>query len=135
MPQKIIKISHSKALNCKIHPVLYKVYLRLHDTLGAEIVHRRKRTSNMCIEIVFRCGFLEEFIGSTINTLREAETSGFRVICRRQTKPEHAVYKGLTVYQLFLSPVHPKKRREMQTTVTPLSSLSSPAASAAYAAV
>ena len=135
MPQKIIKISHSKALNCKIHPVLYKVYLRLHDTLGAEIVHRRKRTSNMCIEIVFHCSFLEEFLGSTINTLREAETSGFRVICRRQTKPGHTIYKGLTVYQLFLSPVHPKKRREIQTIITPLSSLSSSTTATASAAV
>ena len=135
MPQKIINILPKGALNCKIHPVLYKVYLRLHNTLGAEIVHRRKRTSNMCIEIVFHCGFLEEFLGSTINTLREAETSGFRVICRRQTKPGHTIYKGLTVYQLFLSPVHPKKRREIQTTITPLSSLSSSAVAAAYATV
>ena len=135
MAKKLIKIASNNARNCKIHPVLYKVYLRLHDTLSAEIVHRRKRTSNMCIEIVFHCSFLEEFLGTTINTLREAETSGFRVICRRQTKPGHTVYKGLPVYQLFLSPVHPKKRLEIQTTITRLSSLSSPAATTACAAV
>ncbi len=135
MVKKIIKIASNNARNCKIHPVLYKVYLRLHDTLSAEIVHRRKRTSNMCIEIVFHCSLLEEFLGSTINTLKEAETSGFRVICRRQTAPGRAVYKGLPVYQLFLSPVHPKKRLETQTTITRLSSLSSPAATTACAAV
>ena len=135
MSQKIIKTSNTKARNCKIHPALYKVYLRLHDALKAEIVHRRKRTSNRCIEIIFNCGFIEEFIGSVQNTLREAETSGFRVMCRRQTKPGHAFYRNKPVYQLFLSPVHPKKRREIQTTITPLSSLNSPAATAACAAI
>ncbi len=38
-------------MNCNIHPVLYRFYLHLKDTLGAEIVHRRKRTSNKAIEI------------------------------------------------------------------------------------
>ena len=40
-------------MNCKIHPILYRFYLRLKATLGAEIVHRRKRTSSMSIEVIF----------------------------------------------------------------------------------
>lgn len=108
-------------MNCKIHPVLYKCYLQLHERLGAKIVHRRKRSSATCIEIVFYCNILKELKGH-LNALKEAEVNGFWVICR--PKP-HCFYDGLQVYLLFLSPVHPQKRREMEITITPLSSLGS----------
>jgi len=124
MSVKISKIAPTKALNCNIHPVLYKVFLMLRDTLGAEIVHRRKRKSDMCIEIIFGDNSLL-FITSLskhINTLPEAEKWGFWVICRPQTSPKHRIYKGHRVYLLYLSPVHPKKRRESLTTITPLRS-------------
>ena len=106
-------------MNCKIHPVLYHFFLRLQDTLGAEIVHRRKRSSNMAIEIIY---FNEALIAPTgrLNTLPEAEKWGYWVICRPQTKKQHMFYKGHRVYQLYLSPVHPKKRRETQTVIRPL---------------
>ena len=120
MSIKISKIATSKALNCKIHPVLYKAYLQLHAELGAEIVHRRKRTSNTCIEIIFYHEDLAVLLIGHINTLKEAEKCGFFVICRPQTKKGHTFYKGRRVFQLFLSPVHPKKRRATRTTVTPL---------------
>ena len=106
-------------MNCKIHPVLYRFYLRLKELLGAEIVHRRKRTSNKAIEVIFHCE--ESFIMTgRLNTLPEAEKCGFWIICRPQTKPDRMFYKGHRVYQLFLSPVHPKKRREMTKIITPL---------------
>ncbi|MBQ3999207.1 MAG: hypothetical protein II644_07715 [Paludibacteraceae bacterium] len=108
-------------LNCKIHPVLYKFYLQLRKALGAEIVHRRKRTSNMCIEIIFHSENLLSLEGGHLNTLPEAEQCGYFVICRPQTKRGHTFYKGHRVYQLFLSPVHPKKRRESLPRITPLS--------------
>lgn len=100
-------------MNCNIHPVLYNFYLRLKDALGAEIVHRRKRTSNMRIEVIFPIDVLAVPTGR-LNTLPEAEKWGFWIICRQQTKKQHMYYKGHRVYQLFLSPVHPKKRRERQ---------------------
>ena len=106
-------------MNCNIHPVLYRFYLRLKELLGAEIVHRRKRTSNKAIEIIFHCE--EQFIMTGhLNTLPEAEKCGFWVMCRPQTKPEYRFYKNRRVYQLFLSPVHPKKRRCRKKTITPL---------------
>ena len=108
-------------MNCNIHPVLYKCYLHLHDRLGAKIVHRRKRRSSTCIEIVFYCNLLKELTGH-LNALKEAEVDGYWVICR--PKP-HCFYDGHQVYLLFLTPVHPKKRREIKTTITPLSSLNS----------
>ena len=108
-------------MNSKIHPVLYKYYLRLHSTLGAEIVHRRTRKSCMCIEIIFYCDSIQVITGR-INSLREAEACGFWVICRPQTQRGHTVYNNHRVYQLFLSPVHPKKIRESEHTVTPLNS-------------
>ncbi|MBR1879042.1 MAG: hypothetical protein IJ814_08605 [Paludibacteraceae bacterium] len=123
MSVKIFKIATTEALNCKIHPVLYRFYLRLKDTLAAEMVHRRKRSSATCIEIIFYC---DEMLVPTgrLNTLPEAEKWGFWVICRLQSNPKHAFYRAHRVYQLYLSPVHPKKRREAGTTITPLSSLS-----------
>ena len=96
-------------MNCKIHPILYNYYLCLKDTLGAEIVHRRKRTATMSIEVIFYC---DEMLVPTgrLNTLPEAEKWGYWIICRQQTKKKHTVYKDHPVYQLYLSPVHPKKK-------------------------
>lgn len=102
-----------------IHPVLYKAFLILHEELDAEIVHRRKRTSDMCIEIIFDNPFLHAISGR-INSLSDAEACGFWIICRPQTKKGHQFYKGRRVYQLFLSPVHPKKRRETLPDITSL---------------
>lgn len=108
-------------MNCKIHPVLYNFYLRLQDTLGAEMVHRRKRISPMSIEVIYYC---DEFTVPTgrLNTLPEAEKWGFWIICRPQTKKRYMFHKGHRVYQLYLSPVHPKKKREMIKHITPLNS-------------
>ena len=115
---EILPVKQRK-MNCKIHPVLYHFYLRLKDVLGAEIVHRRRRTSNKAIEVIFHCE--ESFIMTgRLNSLPEAEKCGFWVMCRPQTKPDRMFYKGHRVYQLFLSPVHPKKRREMTKIITPL---------------
>ncbi len=106
-------------MNTKINPILYDFYLRLQETLSAEMVHRRKRTSSMCIEIIFLCDkFL--IVTGRLNTLPEAEKWGFWVICRPQTKRGRTFYKGYRVYQLFLSPVHPKKRRASMPIITPL---------------
>ena len=121
MQQSINKIEKRLANNCKIHPVLYRFYLRLHDTLGAEIVHRRKRTSDMCIEIIFYSLDLVETINRRMNTLKEAEACGYWVICRPQTSRKHMFHKGLRVHQLFLTPVHPKKWRAKEPTITSLS--------------
>ena len=85
------------------------------------MVHRRKRRSSMCIEIVFYCDLLKDLKGH-LNALKEAEVNGFWVICR--PKP-HCFYNGHQVYLLFLTPVHPKKHRAMEKTITPLSSLNS----------
>ncbi len=106
-------------MNCKIHPTLYHFYLRLKDTLGAQIVHRRKRVSCMSIEVIYG---LDAFGVPTgrLNTLPEAEKCGFWIICRPQTKKQYMFYKGHRVYQLYLSPVHPKKKREMVKHITPL---------------
>ena len=119
MAEKISKISKSKAINCKIHPVLYNFYLRLKDTLGADIVHRRKRASATCIEIIFYSNFFVT-ISKRMNTLKEAEACGFWVICRAQAKPNKMYYKEHRVHQLFLSPVHPKKRRDINPVITSL---------------
>ena len=98
-------------MNCKIHPILYHWYLILREQLGATIVHRRKRGSETCIEVVFYNDMLPVITGR-LNTLKDAEECGYWVMCRLQTTPKHMVYKGHRVYQLFLTPVHPKKWRK-----------------------
>ena len=113
-------------MNNKIHPVLYDFYLIIHQTLGAQIVHRRKRHSPMCIEIIFDTP-IPIIPTGRLNSLREAEACGFWVICRQQTKGKHAFYKGHQVYQLFLSPVHPKKRRAIKPVIIPLTNVYSEA--------
>ena len=114
-------------MNCKIHPVLYQFYLKLKKTLGAEIVHRRKRTSCMSIEVIY---YTENYLVMTgrLNTLPEAEKWGFWVINRPQTKAGHTIYKNHKVFQLYLSPVHPKKRLAMIKHISRLNSASSAAA-------
>ena len=99
--------------NSHIDPALYHIFLHLKDTLGAQIVHRRRRSSSTCIEIIF-CNALTKYLVGRINTLPEAEKCGFWIMCRPQTKRGHATYHGWMVFQLFLTPVHPKKRREQQ---------------------
>ena len=103
--------------NSHIDPALYHIFLRLKDTLGAKIVHRRRRSSSTCIEIIF-CNALTKYLIGRINTLPEAEKCGFWIMCRPQTKRGHAFYHGWMVFQLFLTPVHPKKRREQQALTT-----------------
>ena len=106
-------------MNCKIHPILYKYFLKLRAKLGAQIVHRRKRKSSMCIEIFF-INELFTSISGRFNTLKEAEFCGFWIICRKQTNPRRAIYKEHQVYQLFLTPVHPKKQYETEQIIEPL---------------
>ena len=107
-----MKTKRKKANNCHIDTTLYNFYLRLKDTMGAEIVHRRRRKSTTCIEIIFY-NELYKYLNGRLNTLKEAEKWGYWVICRRQTKRGHETWHGKAVFQLFLTPVHPKKRREM----------------------
>lgn len=106
-----MKRKFNKVKNCNINPILYDFYLRLKQTLGAHLVHRRKRPSDNCIEIVFY-NDLYTLLHGRLNTLKEAEAWGFWVICRPQTKRRHTSYDNRKVYQLYLTPVHPKKRNE-----------------------
>lgn len=124
MAIKLFKISNDPIRNCKIHPILYHFFLRLKETLEAEIVHRRKRTSDRSIEIIYKNHFGAAPTGR-LNTLKEAEKWGFWIVCRLQTKNHTPVfYHDRLVYQLFLTPVHPKKRREHQPIIHSLTTTS-----------
>ena len=98
-----------KANHCHIDPVLYRFYLRLKDGCGLTMVHRRRRKSATCIEVVINISAFASISGR-LNTLREAEACGYWVVIRRQAKGKHATWRGKAVFQLFLTPVHPKKR-------------------------
>jgi len=129
MAIKLFKISDKPIRNCKIHPILYHFFLRLKDTLEAEMVHRRRRTSDKSVEIIYK-NHLNAALTGRLNTLREAEEWGFWVVCRLQTKNHAPVfYHGRAVYQLFLTPVHPKKRREQQPVIRSLTAINTSLAS------
>ena len=83
------------------------------------MVHRSQRKSTMCIEVIFYTDNFMIVIGR-LNTLKDAEKCGFWIMCRPQTKKGHTICKGHPVFQLFLTPVHPKKQRERNTTITSL---------------
>ena len=100
-----------RAHNNHIHPALYAFYLQLKAELGAEMVHRRRRKSATCIEIIFHNNLFKSLTGR-LNTLPEAEKCGYWVVSRLQTKRGHGIWHEHTVYQLYLTPVHPKKRHE-----------------------
>ena len=102
-----------KANHCHIDPVLYRFYLRLKDRCGLTMVHRRRRKSATCIEVVINISAFASISGR-LNTLKEAEACGYWVVIRRQAKGKHATWRGKAVFQLFLTPVHPKKRHAAQ---------------------
>ena len=105
-------------MNNNINPILYQTFLCLKKSYGAEIVHRRRRKSSTCIEIVFHNTLLKS-LTQHLNTLKEAESCGYWVICRRQSKRGHQIWHGMTVFQLYLTPVHPKKRNEAKHLAAP----------------
>ena len=120
MTTKISKIITPKARNCKIHPILYDFYLHLKDSMGAEMIHRRKRRSDTCIEVTFNFSSFTLITGR-LNTLRDAEKCGYWKMCRPQRAgSKHMFYNGKRVFVLFITPVHPKKRRERASTTTSL---------------
>ena len=103
-------------MNNNINPILYAFYRKMRQAVGARIVHRRSRKSKNCIEIILTNNLLES-VTCRLNTLKEAEACGYWVICRRQNKRGHSVWRGKAVFQLFLSPVHPKKQAEARKAI------------------
>ncbi len=96
--------------NNKINPILYHFYLRLRAKLGARIVHRRNRRSNNAIEIILTAP-LFKLISGRLNTLPEANQWNYWIMMRPQ-RGKHALYRNYPVFQLFLTPVHPRKKHE-----------------------
>lgn len=113
-----MKRKTNKANYCKINPILYGFFLTLRSKLGAQIVHRRKRKSPDSIEIIY-AGPLVESLVHRLNSLKNAEKCGYWIICRPQ-RGKHQYYRGYQVFQLFLSPVHPKKRNEAKYLAVPV---------------
>ena len=113
-----MKQKPNKANYCKINPILYGFFLKLRAKLGAQIVHRRKRKNPDSIEIIYAGPLVKELV-HRLNTLKEAENCGYWIICRPQ-RGKHQYYRGHQVFQLFLSPVHPKKRNEAKYLAVPV---------------
>lgn len=75
-----------------------------------ELVRRHRDASNgMYVEFISRSPLIE-WVSGRQNMLKEAEACGYWVMVRRQPSLKKRYYKDHQVYQMFLTPVHPKKK-------------------------
>ena len=75
-----------------------------------ELVRRHRSAANgMYVEFISNSRLIEMVSGRQ-NTLKEAEACGYWVIIRKQLSKKKRYYKKHQVYQLYLSPVHQKKK-------------------------
>lgn len=75
-----------------------------------ELVRRHRGSANgKYVEFIFHSPLIEKVTGRQ-NTLKEAEACGYWAMVRKQTSPKRQYYKGHQVFQMFLTPVHPKKK-------------------------
>ena len=84
----------------------------LKENFQIEIIRRhRNATNGKYIEFISHSP-LVKWVSGRQNMLKEAESCGYWVMIRKQTSPKKSYYKNHEVYQLFLTPVHPKKKFE-----------------------
>ncbi len=75
-----------------------------------ELVRRHRGAKNgMYVEFISHSPFVDMISGRQ-NMLKEAEACGYWVMVRKQTSPKRRYYKDHQVFQMFLTPVHPKKK-------------------------
>lgn len=82
----------------------------LKENYEIEPVRRHRSAANgMYVEFISRSPLMQ-FVKGHQNTLKEAEACGYWVMVRKQLSAKKRFYKNHQVYQLFLTPVHPKKK-------------------------
>ena len=75
-----------------------------------ELVRRHRNAANgMYVEFISRSPLIQ-WVSGRQNMLKEAEACGYWVMVRKQTSPKRRYYKEHQVYQMFLTPVHHKKK-------------------------
>lgn len=80
------------------------------ENFDVELVRRHRNAANgMYVEFISHSP-LVKWVSGRQNMLKEAEACGYWVMVRKQTSPKRRYYKGHQVFQMFLTPVHPKKK-------------------------
>jgi len=80
------------------------------ENFDIELVRRHRNAANgMYVEFISRSP-LVKWLSGRQNMLKEAEACGYWVMVRKQTSPKRRYYKGNQVFQMFLTPVHHKKK-------------------------
>lgn len=102
-------------MNCKMNPILYKWVCILREEIGIQLVPRREKRRPDVVDLILTHDFIYDISGH-LNTYQDAEQCGYFVIIKKLRSAKRGTYHGKRVYQLFLSPIHPKKRREMNST-------------------
>jgi len=82
--------------------------LRRHYDIELVRRHRTAR-SGTYVEFIYKSNLVNDLTGRQ-NMLKDAEACGYWVMIRKQPSAKKGFYKGHQVYQLFLTPVHPKKK-------------------------
>ena len=97
-------------MNLKIDKTLYQWIRILRNKYQIQLVPRRGKRRANYVEFIIHSK-LVKYISGRQNMLPDAEKSGFWVMIRPRTG-KNRYYHDHQVYQLFLTPVHPKKRNE-----------------------
>ena len=97
-------------MNCKMNPILYKWVCILRKQVGIQLVPRREKRRPDVVDLIFTNDFIADLSGH-LNSYKDAEQCGYFVILKRLRSAKRGIYHDRRVYQLFLSPVHPKNRR------------------------
>ena len=80
------------------------------EHFNIELVRRHRGSANgKYVEFISHSPLMKSVTGRQ-NMLKEAEACGYWVMVRKQTSPKRRYYKGHQVFQMFLTPVHPKKK-------------------------
>ena len=82
------------------------------ENFDIELVRRHRGSANgMYVEFISRSPLIQ-WVSGRQNMLKDAEACGYWVMVRLQKSPKRQYYKGRQVFQMFLTPVHPKKKFE-----------------------
>lgn len=94
----------------KRNKILDEWITKLKENYEIELVRRHRAAANgMYVEFISRSPLIQ-YIRGRQNTLKKAEACGYWVMIRKQPSAKKRFYKNHQVYQLFLTPVHPKKK-------------------------
>ena len=103
-------------MNLKMDPFLRNCIYAMRKYVGITVLPRRHPRSPNCVEVILSNEAITYLSGRLIS-LPEAEKHGYWLMIRPLTRGRKRFYHGHPVFQLFLTPVHPKKKHAIRPLV------------------